>query len=160
MHPETPEEGRTLEDLFAGRPVDVPAMLAQLKRTADALGLPFGNRRMTFNSRRAQELGKWAEAQGRGDAFHRETFLAYFRDGQNIALPKVLVDIATAAGLPKREAEAVIAERRFRDAVDADWSRSRSLGVTAVPTFSIDSHHLVGARPFAELLHWVRDRLA
>ena len=48
----------TLEALFAGQPVDIPAILARLKRVAGELGLPFGDRPMTYNSRLAQELGK------------------------------------------------------------------------------------------------------
>ena len=70
LHPETPPEGRTLEALFAGRSVDIPAMLARLRQVATELNLPWGERTMTFNSRLAQELGKWAEDRGRGEAFH------------------------------------------------------------------------------------------
>ncbi|MBI5064136.1 MAG: DsbA family protein, partial [Desulfatitalea sp.] len=81
LHPETPEEGRTLDDLFAGRGVDIPAVLARLKSTAAGLGLPFTERSMTYNSRRAQELGKWAEESGQGEAFHRRAFEAYFAHG-------------------------------------------------------------------------------
>ena len=59
-------EGRSLEDLFRGQPVDIPEILARLKSVARAEGLPFGNREMTYNSRPAQELGKWAESRGEG----------------------------------------------------------------------------------------------
>ena len=60
LHPETPEAGLTLEELFAGRPVDIKQVLAHLNRTAKDLGLPFGKRERTYNSRLAQELGKLA----------------------------------------------------------------------------------------------------
>ena len=95
MHPETPDEGQSLEQLFAGRNFNIPAMLKRLKSKADELGLAFGERSMTFNSRRAQELGKWAEAQGKGDEFHMAAFLAYFRDGLNLAHIPVLQEICT-----------------------------------------------------------------
>ena len=42
LHPETPLEGRTLAELFAGRDLDIPQMLAHLKKTAAGLGLPLG----------------------------------------------------------------------------------------------------------------------
>jgi len=42
-------------------------MMVRLKNAADAEGLPWGTRKMTYNSRLAQELGKWAEEKGRGD---------------------------------------------------------------------------------------------
>jgi predicted DsbA family dithiol-disulfide isomerase len=60
LHPDTPAEGRSLDDLFAGRQVDRKAMHAQMKARMDAEGLPYGERTMTYNSRLAQELGKWA----------------------------------------------------------------------------------------------------
>ena len=84
LHPETPPEGRTLEDLFAGRPFNIDGMLAHMKNVAEGLGLPFGNREKTYNSRMAQELGKWAESLGRGDEFHHAIFRAYFAEGRNI----------------------------------------------------------------------------
>ena len=70
-------------------------MLDHMKQVAKEQGLPFGDRKMTFNSRLAQELGKWAEQMEKGDAFHDAVFRAYFADGRNIADANVLADIAT-----------------------------------------------------------------
>jgi hypothetical protein len=33
LHPETPPEGRTLEELFAGRPINIPEMIAAIRLT-------------------------------------------------------------------------------------------------------------------------------
>ncbi|BBO70739.1 hypothetical protein DSCA_46690 [Desulfosarcina alkanivorans] len=151
LHPETPEGGQTLEELFAGQPVDIAGMLARLRGVARELDLPFGDRKMTFNSRLAQELGKWAEDQGCGDAFHRAAFLAYFQRGENIARKPVLLQICAAVGLDPAAAEAVIDQRSCREAVDEDWRRSRRMGITAVPTFVLDDHRLVGAQSYAAL---------
>ena len=68
---------------------------------------------MTYNSRRAQELGKWAETKGCGDAFHNAVFRAYFADGRNIADENILGDIAHTVGLNANEARVVIADRTF-----------------------------------------------
>lgn len=151
LHPETPEQGRTLEELLAGRGIDIPQMLARLKRTADDLGLPFGRGAMTFNSRNAQEVGKWAEAQGHGDAFHRRAFRAYFVDGLNIAKMDVLTDLATDAGLDGTAVASILKEGRYAPAVDADWQLSRRVGVTAVPTFVYNRRALVGAQSYDSL---------
>jgi predicted DsbA family dithiol-disulfide isomerase len=151
LHPETPQEGRSLEELFAGQPVDIPAMLARLKEVARGLNLPFGKRQMTFNSRPAQELGKWAEDQGRGDAFHMAVFLAYFQRGENIALAPVLLKICKSNGLDPAAAQKVLDERVYREAVDRDWQRSRRMGIRAVPTFMIGDQRLVGARSYEAL---------
>jgi len=132
-------------------------MLTRLKEVARTEGLAFGDRKMTYNSRLAQELGKWAEAEGRGQEFHEAVFAAYFADGQNIALPAVLAAAARSAGLPADEALEVVKTRRFKEAVDRDWLRSRQIGVTAVPTFMIDETRLVGAQPYKVLEKFVAE---
>ena len=151
LHPETPEEGRTLEDLFVGRNMDIPSMLERLKRVAEDLGLPLGTRKMTYNSRLAQELAKWAEEKGRGDEFHDAVFRAYFVDGKNIGKKAVLVELAKKVGLPGKEAGEVLESRAFREAVDADWKLCMEMGITAVPTFMIDHQSAVGAQPYEVL---------
>lgn len=151
MHPETPEEGRTLEELFAGRDIDIPALLARLQRVAADLNLPWGRRTMTFNSRRATELGKWAEDLDRGDAFHDAVFKAYFRDGLNIADLAVLKNLCQDLGLDPAEAERVLLEESYKKVVDDDWAYARRLGITAVPTFVTRGRALVGAQPYQEL---------
>jgi predicted DsbA family dithiol-disulfide isomerase len=151
LHPEIPEQGRSLEELFAGRGVDIPAVIEKLKKTAESLGLPFGDRHTTFNSRRAQELGKLAEARGQGEAFHRIAFQTYFVQGRNLAKTEVLLDMAAAAGLDLASARKALTENTYRDAVDADWQRSYDIGITAVPTFRIQAQVLVGAQPYQAL---------
>lgn len=156
LHPEIPEQGISLEELFAGRNLDIPGMLAGLKRVAGELGLPWGDRKETYNSRAAQELGKWAEKQGRGDEFHTAAFRAYFVDGWNLAKREVLADLAAAVGLPRQEVAEVVASGRFKEAVDEDWSLSREWGITAVPTFVIDHDCVVGAQPYPVLEQFLR----
>jgi len=144
-------EGRTLEDLFAGRGVDVDQMVAHLKQVANDLGLPFGDRKMTYNSRLAQEMGKWAESNGKGDEFHDAVFRAYFADGRNIAEATVLAAVADSVGLNGKDAQKIIQERPYMEAVDLDWKRSRELNIRAVPTFALNNHSLVGAQKYEAL---------
>lgn len=151
LSPETPVEGRRLEDYLAGRDVDIPAMREKMRKVAAGQGLPFGDMRRVYNSRLAQELGKWAETRGRGDAFHHLVFRAYFAGGRNIAQTDVLVNLVRAAGLPPGEAEAVIAERRFAGAVDRDWQRARELDIVVVPTFLADGRRLAGVHSYQKL---------
>ena len=125
--------------------------MARLKRVADEEGLPLGERKMTYNSRMAQELGKWAESEGKGKSFHHAVFRAYFAEGKNIGKIQELVDVAKSVGLSGEEAQEVLETRAFKEAVDLDWSRSRSLGVTAVPTFLVSERFVVGAQPYEVL---------
>jgi len=151
LHPETPAEGRSLAELFAGRGVDRTAMHAQMKARMDAEGLPYGERTMTYNSRLAQELGKWADTQPGGEAIHDAMFRAYFVEARNIGDPAVLLEIVDKLGLSSEDAREVIEKRTFKDAVDQDWALSRQLGVTGVPTFVAGGYGVVGAQPYETL---------
>ncbi len=113
--------------------------------------LPYSDRRMTYNSRLAQELAKWAETQSGGDAIHNALYRAYFVDGVNLAKAEVLLDITRQIGLSEDDARDALENRTFEAAVDFDWQRSRALGVTAVPTFVVGDHSVVGAQPYEVL---------
>ncbi len=151
LHPETPAEGQSLDDLFAGRESMWAEMKARLVELAQAQGLPYGDRRMTYNSRLAQELGKWADGQDGGEAVHDALFRAYFVDGANIGHADVLLEIAGRLGLDVDAAREVLETRSFSDAVDRDWQRSRELGFTGVPTFVAGGYGVVGAQPYEAL---------
>ncbi|MCB2225820.1 MAG: DsbA family protein [Desulfarculaceae bacterium] len=156
LHPETPPQGQSLEQLFAGSGKDIPAMMERLRAAANAEGLPLGNRTTTFNSRRAQELGKYAEAQGVGPAYHDAAFRAYFADGLNLWDIEVLAGLAAKAGLDPAKAVEVVESGAYAKAIDADWEFARSLGISAVPTFVCNGRGLVGAQPYPELKRLVR----
>jgi predicted DsbA family dithiol-disulfide isomerase len=133
----------------------VDELLSRLKLAANQAGLPFGDRKMTSNSRLAQELGKWAESQGKGSEFHDAVFRAYFVDGINIGRPQELSRIVASIGLSAEDAAGTLRTRSFREAVDLDWARSRAMGVRAVPTFVLKGQSLVGAQPYESLVRFV-----
>ncbi len=143
LHPDTPAEGRAREDFKARN--------TRMQGLMEAEGLPYSVRSHTYNSRLAQEIGTWAETQSGGNAIHDKFFEAYFVDCRNIGDVDVIIDIVKSVGLDEQQARAVLAERRFKDAVDADWEKSRSYGVTGVPTFFSNGKGLVGAQPYEVL---------
>ncbi|MBF0257679.1 MAG: DsbA family protein [Desulfamplus sp.] len=153
LHPDTPQEGMTLEELFKrkGAIVNVDEIVTNLKATASKFGLAFGDRKMTYNSRLAQETGLWAATKNRGHQFHMEAFRAYFVEGKNISEKDVLLNMVERSGLDLTEGQHVIEARTFSDAVDAEWALSRAKGVTAVPTFFIELDRLVGAQSYETL---------
>jgi predicted DsbA family dithiol-disulfide isomerase len=157
LHPDTPAEGRSLEDLFRGRNVDRKAMHAQMKARMDAEGLPYGERTHTYNSRLAQELGKWADTQPGGEAFHDAMFRAYFVEARDISRAEVLLEIAERVGLPVAGAREVLEKRTFKAAVDQDWALSRQYGITGVPTFVAGTRGVVGAQPYEVLERLVKE---
>ena len=124
---------------------------ANLKATARSFGLAFGEGKMIYNSRLAQEVGLWAQSCGRAHQFHDAAFKAYFVDDRNIAEKSVLLDLADAAGLDAAQAEAVIVSRSWAGAVDRDWAKARELELVAAPTFFMKDQRLVGAKPYPVL---------
>jgi predicted DsbA family dithiol-disulfide isomerase len=145
LHPDTPQEGLLLKDLFAGRNFDIDAAQARLKQLMDAEGLKFNQRTHTYNSRLAQELAKAF------DQLRDPLYKAYFEDARNIGDVDVLVDIAQSAGIPASDAREVLTARTFKEAVDSDWERARRYGITGVPTFVAGNQKLVGAHPYEML---------
>ena len=151
LHPDTPQEGREMAGFYAQRGRDPEQMYQQMKERMDAEGLPYGRRTHTYNSRLAQELGKWADTQPGGGAIHDKLYRAYFVDARNIGDPNILVEIAQSVGLSADAARAVLTDRSFQQAVDADWAKAREYGITGVPTFVADRYGVVGAQPYEVL---------
>jgi predicted DsbA family dithiol-disulfide isomerase len=135
--------------------VDVGQVMAHLKKTAAGLGLAMGDRRMTYNSRLAQETGLWAQKEGKGHEFHKAAFHAYFVDGLNLAEKPVLLDLIRRTGLDITAGEKVIDDRLFAGVVDADWDLAARKQITAVPTFVMGLEKLVGAQPYEALVKLV-----
>ena len=161
LHPETPPDGRPLADLFGDRMDAFEAMSSRLRHLMEAEGLEYGRRTHTYNSRLAQELGKWAEDQPDGERIHLALYRAYFVDGINLADVDQLVAIAVSVGLDPVAAGSVLKNRAYRNAVDEDWQRAMRLGVTGVPTYMAGRFRVVGAQPYETLeqlvLHAAQD---
>jgi predicted DsbA family dithiol-disulfide isomerase len=131
---------------------EIIARNQRMKANMEREGLPFNaERNMSYNSRLAQELSKWAEEKNKGDEAHDALFRAYFVDVKNIGKVEPLVEIAQDLGLPADEATDVLLSRKYKDAVDEDWRRCAAYGVNAVPTFLAGKYLMVGAQPYEEL---------
>ena len=155
LHPETPHKGLSLEELFAGRDLDIQAIQGHLRELMRLEGLPYGNRTHTYNSRLAQELSKWGERFPESSLLNQKIFEAYFVDGQNLADQYLLVKLAGEAGLSTQEASEVLENRLYKEVVDIDWMRSRQIGISAVPTFVIGQYGISGAQPYEMLERFV-----
>ena len=156
LHPDTPDSGIPLEELFRGRGYDIESMKQRMSALMTEENLAYGNRSHTYNSRVAQELAKWGESFPEGEALNLKLFEAYFAEGRNLAEPLELLEVAEAVGLPIETAEEVIRQRSFRDAVDNDWKRAHELGGTGVPTFVSGNRGLVGAQPYEAMVQLIQ----
>ena len=110
---------------YAQRGLDPEAMYQRMKGLMDAEGLPYGRRTHSYNSRLAQELGKWADTQPGGWAIHDKLYRAYFVDSRNIGDPDILVEIA-GVGRARRRGSAQGPRR-------APCSRTRSMPIGRNP---------------------------
>ena len=145
LHPDTPQAGLLLTELFAGRNFDLEAAHARLRSLMEAEGLHFNQRTHTFNSRLAQELAKAF------DEVRDPLYRAYFEHGKNIGDVEVLVDIARANGVAESDARSVLTERTHKHLVDADWEKARRYGITGVPSFVAGNRKVTGAQPYEVL---------
>lgn len=155
LHPDTPAEGRNLDEIYQRYPYPKADMLEHLRRNARALNMPYCERSKVFNSKLAQELGAWADSQGVGEQFHKAAFAAYFVNNENLAEKKVLLNIVGQVGLDLDEAEAVMVQRSYSVYVEKDWQRAEELGIDVVPTFVIGANKLVGAQEYRSLSKFV-----
>jgi predicted DsbA family dithiol-disulfide isomerase len=97
---------------------------------------------------------KYAEAQGKGDAFHAAVMNAYWREGQSVDDKKLLKHIATQIGLPSEDLAAALEEEIWAKAVQTDIALADRNGITGVPALVFGEKYLVsGAQPEEVLKH-------
>jgi len=151
FHADTPEEGLSLGVCFSDDPLVLQDRMRNLSETAKGLDLPFNAPEVIYNSRSAQELGIWAESNGKGDAFLQALYVAYFVDSKNIAKISVLSEIADSVGLPADHVDEVIKAGTFKNQVDRDWAMAKEMNILVLPTFLMNDDRLVGAQPYHKL---------
>ena len=98
LRPDLPPEGLDLKQMYEARGANPSKMMRVLEKTAEREGLPFGTLERTYNSRMAQELGKWAHTKGLGEKFHQAVYQAFFVDNLNIADVDVLMSLVRLTG--------------------------------------------------------------
>jgi predicted DsbA family dithiol-disulfide isomerase len=148
---DTPKEGISVSACFSDDPLVIEERMRNLTEAAQSLDLPFNAPGMIYNSRSAQELGLWAESKGRGDAFLKALYKAYFVDSKNIAEISVLSELAASVGLPSQDVEGILKAGTFKDRVDQDWATAEEMNILVLPTFVVNRNRLVGAQPYHKL---------
>jgi predicted DsbA family dithiol-disulfide isomerase len=118
-------------------------------------GKPFemrmGDDSRIWNTFDAHRLLHWA-GETAGPAAQRALktalFEAYFTRGETVSDAGVLAGAAEAAGLDRGEAEAVLAEGRYADAVRAEEALWRGRGINGVPAVVVEGKWLIsGGQP-------------
>ncbi len=151
LHPDIPEGGMPIEELFG---YNVPVMNEKMQKLEDiaaSLGLPLAKRSVISDSRLSQELAKWVETKGKTEEYQDAIHAAYFSAGRNIADKAVLSEIVESCGLSKTEALEVIDTGAFSEAVNKDWIKSEELGIMVAPTYIMNGIRLMGSQPYEKL---------
>ena len=152
----------TLEQLFAGRGIDVAVAQQQLGTMMRGEGLDYGTRTYTFNSNAAQQLTKYIESlddeAGTANAaqFGAGVFVAYFGRGENIAKPEVLQGICNGIGMVDIDIQKGLSDSWAAQKVNEDWEYCREMGVTGVPAFRFGDKWVYGCRGVAALESLIR----
>ncbi|GHO82667.1 hypothetical protein KSZ_06730 [Dictyobacter formicarum] len=91
---------------------------------------------------------KYAEAQGKGDAFHTTVMNAYWREGQSVDGKELLKHIATQVGLKSKDLATALETTTWAEAVQADIALADKNAITGVPALVFSEKYLVlGAQP-------------
>ena len=146
LHPNTPEEGRDLLDLFSCSQDELNKKNYMMSRLMNEENLEYKNREFTYNSRLAQELGYWGQFKYSNDIIHDEIYKSYFINKKNIYNIDILLKAASRAKLPQKEAKEILEKRIYKDIIDKHWEYSYKIGVTGVPTYILGTSYLVGAQ--------------
>jgi predicted DsbA family dithiol-disulfide isomerase len=111
-----------------------------------------------LRTRLTHTAAKAAEALGRGEAFRRAIFRAYWLEGRDIGAEAVLADLARQAGLDEAAFRAAWQDDPYRSAVVADLQWAYQAGLGGVPAFIFGERYLVSGALPVELLRQVADR--
>lgn len=152
LNPDMGPEGQDIEEHLAHKYGAGPAQLAgtrqAIRERGAALGFDFRMeaRSRIVNTRDGHRLLHWAD-EAFGGAVQRTLKVAllksYFTDGRNVSDPAVLLELATAAGLPEAQARELLAGDRYAAEVTAAEAEVHAQGIHAVPAIIVNQRHLI-----------------
>jgi predicted DsbA family dithiol-disulfide isomerase len=122
------------------------------KRAREQYGLEINAGPFGVDSRPALVVAKYAESQGKGNAFHTAAMRAYWQQARVIDDEQVLKEIADSVGLNTRDFTAIVQSPAFSKEVDADIALAHEYGLDGVPALIFANKYLVmGAQPYEVL---------
>ncbi len=143
LNPEMPIGGidrqAYLEEKFGGAQA-AQQVYDPIHDAGKAEGIPFafgkiGRTPNTINSHRLIRFATKAEHQ---DATVEALFRAYFLDGGDIENPAALAEVAASVGLDRAETLSYLESDEDADAIRAEDTMARQMGIQGVPFFIID----------------------
>jgi predicted DsbA family dithiol-disulfide isomerase len=149
LRPDTPPEG-----MPARRVVAPDAPPAPQEQRAEVLGIRLTRGRTTTScSQLALEAAEFAFQYSEDPwAYYKRLFKAYFEDLEDIGDVDVLVRAGEEVGIHGPSLREALVERRYQQTIYVGIQWSRSIGVTAIPTFVFNERlGMVGAQELPAL---------
>ncbi len=156
LHPETPREGRSIDDLVTRRG---QGYADHLKSFAAEAGITLASNRWLSNSHRALELAEFARDRAAFTAVHSALFRAYFEERRDIGDLDVLCEIGSAAGLDAAEFRVEVMVGRYAELVDRTTKVARGKGVVSTPTVIFDDRFVLTGAQNLDVYTSVLDRM-
>lgn len=148
---------RSFELRPAGSPPIPPQKLAQIDKTRprfeqmarEQYGLEVHSGPFGIEDRQALIGDKYAESQGKGEAFHKAVSDAYWLEARNIDDVNVLKEIAGNVSLNVEQFETALKDPQLDAEVTADIELAHAYGLNGVPALIFENKYLVsGAQPY------------
>jgi len=145
LDPSTPPEGKPRRQMSV--PGGPPS---PMEERGQRLGIRFSRGRThTSNSHLALQGAEFASERGLGWEYQKAMLKAYFDDLVDIGKIETIVGVGSTVGLDAEGLRDALESRKYRELVDEGIVWSRSIGVTAIPTFVFDERlGMVGAQEF------------
>jgi predicted DsbA family dithiol-disulfide isomerase len=144
-----------------GGPARAEQMFAHVTALAATEGLAFHfDRAIAANTFDAHRLVAWAAAHGRQLAMIDALQRAHFTDGIDIGSHRALAAIAGSTGLDPANALRYLVSGAGADAVNADLTGARDLGITSVPTFVVDYKYAIQGAQESETIRNALNEIA
>ncbi len=112
----------------------------------------FHDQMRIYNTRHAHQLLMWSSTLGLQLALNMALFKAYFTEGKDISDDQVLLDIADKVGLNRTNAQLVIDDTNWTDAVASTEQQWLDAGINAVPAIIINRKHLISGAQTVDVL--------
>jgi len=156
IHPETPPEGMPVSGL-GYPPAQWARMMENLERMGKADGIVFSDRTFTTNSHKALLLAEAAKEEGPEvfEALNEGLFRAYFTEGRNIGDPRVLREVAAAAGAPDGLPGRAWSDKACEERLARDREAAAVHGISAIPAFVVSGRWILEGAVPVEMLREV-----
>jgi len=149
LNPTMPDAGQNMGEHLAEKYGSTPESSAQIRGQLTDIGtsldfeFKFSDDSRMWNTFTAHRVLHWAREQGKQTEFKLALFEEHFTKGNNPSDPQVLADVAERLGLDGAEAAEIANSDRYAGEVRSEQQHFRSMGITAVPTYIINSKYAI-----------------